>query len=138
MKFITFNQTGICIIDVDKCVKHWKDNWFIAQWKDEYTFVSMNRKNGVKYFKVKISIEQANELIKRKKLIYEPSGIFSSGSMWKNYRTVIRSNNFDLRKVTCPFCNETLQIKNLNKNKCSCGAFHYCGRSKKYIKEENV
>lgn len=58
----TFQETGSCELDIKKVIKKWKDNFAISQYHKEFTFIVF-LKNGNTKLKVKITEEQANELI---------------------------------------------------------------------------
>jgi len=77
----TFNKVGICEVNVDVVCKKWNKYSFISVWNDEYTF----RTSRTKYkdcVKCRISKEQADEIIKRKKLVHIRSSIYSGVSVW--------------------------------------------------------
>ena len=79
---ITFPKTGICEVDIQKCVSIWdKKLWCISQWRDEYTLLKVMPSSS--YGKCKISEIQAKELIEKLNLNSERSLLFASGSTWK-------------------------------------------------------
>lgn len=75
-----FQLTGICIVDVDMVVKKWTDKLSIMQHENDYTLYKP-LKNGIK---VKISEEQAKEIIKRLKLVEIQDSFFR---LAKSYKT---------------------------------------------------
>ncbi len=79
---LTFPTTGICQVDIEKCVQIWNNSfWNISQWKDEYNLVKVYDSDN--YGRCKISKQQAHELIGRLNLIDEKSPIFNSGRTWR-------------------------------------------------------
>ena len=79
---LTFSTTGICQVDIEKCVQIWNNSfWNISQWKDEYNLVKVYDSDN--YGRCKISKQQAHELIGRLNLIDEKSPIFNSGRTWR-------------------------------------------------------
>ena len=78
-----FNDTGICVVDVDMVVKKWNHLWFLSQWKDTVRLVKMLRKDSdIRALKVEISNEQSQDLIKQLNLVQIHSGMMNYGSTW--------------------------------------------------------
>lgn len=81
-----FNETGICEVDVNEVCKQWSNDFAISQWRDEYTLCKFDPSadNFTKTsLKVKISKQQAKELIVELDLIPEQSPVFNSGKTWR-------------------------------------------------------
>lgn len=78
-----FNATGNCIIDVDALEKSWDHRFLLTQWGEEYRLVQYLRK-GSSSTKIKcdISQEQANDIIKKLKLVSTQT-TFTSGKSWR-------------------------------------------------------
>lgn len=98
--FITkFKDTGPCEVDVQKIAEAWNDKMSISQWKDDFTFIEV-----VELFKeetdtkVKITKEQALEIISKAKLLPIQSDIFKSGVTWRS-ETNISSEIKRFKKV---------------------------------------
>lgn len=86
-KLITkFEITGECEIDVKKVVKAWNDRFVISQWHDEFTLCrhAKNAGNFTKTnLKVRISKQQAKELIVELDLFPNLSEFFKNGTTWR-------------------------------------------------------
>lgn len=79
---LTIPTTGICEVDIEKCVKIWNNKfWSISQWKEEFTLVKVY--NSDDYGRCKISKEQTHLLIGKLNLSDEKSPIFNSGRTWR-------------------------------------------------------
>lgn len=79
---LTFPTTGICEVDIDKCIKLLDNKfWNISQWKEEYSLVKVYDADN--YGRCKISKQQAHELIGKLNLVDEKSPIFNSGRTWR-------------------------------------------------------
>jgi hypothetical protein len=78
-----YNETGVCIIDVNNVCNKWSDKFAILQFQDDYTFVIFGAK-GIYKIKVKISQEQAKEIISCMQLLTVKDSFFASA---KTYRT---------------------------------------------------
>lgn len=74
-----FNQTGNCLVDVDKICKDWNDKFIISTWNDDgvisYTLQILGKRSGVRVLKSQISEEQANEIISKLDLVHISAGI---------------------------------------------------------------
>jgi hypothetical protein len=79
-----YQTTGECQVDLDLVVKKWNHTWLISQWQDEYTLCKFVRM-GTPSMKinVRISTNQASELIDRLNLDHEQSPVFRSGATWR-------------------------------------------------------
>jgi hypothetical protein len=81
-----FNETGICIADVETVVADWDDSWFISQHHENYKLCRHDSEadNFTKTnFKCEISKQQAHEIIGRLNLIDTPSGFFNNARTWR-------------------------------------------------------
>ena len=77
-------DTGICTIDIDRCIKKWNSLFWISQWKDEYRLIKYKQKNSpVTTIKVTISEAQVKELTERLGLIRTADTTFRSAASWR-------------------------------------------------------
>lgn len=75
-KYITkFNETGICVVDTKKLIRDWKVEWSVSQYHEDYTLIAAK-------IKVKISKDQAEQLIKSIPLFGKKSSLFRNGTSW--------------------------------------------------------
>ena len=85
-KIVTkFNLTGECNISVKNTIAQWDDDYFISQWKEEYTLCRKDKdaENFTKTnLKVRISKLKAHELIGKLDLVCIDSPVFKSGKTW--------------------------------------------------------
>lgn len=86
-----FNQTGNCIIDVEKVVKVWTDKFSISQYHDEYRLIKQGR--GHDCAKVSISKEQAEILIDKLKLLRIQSVMLIHGRTYRTEINIISEKN---------------------------------------------
>lgn len=79
-----FRETGECGIDVAQAAKGWNERCSISQWHDEYTLVQKLRRNTRESYslKVRISGQQARELIAAAELVNVKSPVFRNASSW--------------------------------------------------------
>ena len=86
-----FNDVGICEIDVKLVSKNWNNNCSISVWSTdgakEYTLVIYSKRKKITT-KVKISNEQANEIILKNNLVRIQSAIFRSGSTYVSHSMI--------------------------------------------------
>ena len=78
---IEFSETGICVLDINKVCAKWNDKTYISQYHDEYSFVIYGK--GKSYQKVKISEEQAKEVIAKLKLASIQNSLLVQGKSYK-------------------------------------------------------
>ena len=79
---IEFNETGLCLIDIDKVVKGWTEKCSISRWHNEYKLIRIKYKKVVA-LKVNISEKQAKELINKLGLVEIKSATFTNGSTYR-------------------------------------------------------
>jgi hypothetical protein len=85
-----YQLTGECKISVENTIKLWDKHWCVSQWHEEYTLCHHNRNmdNFTRTdLKVRISKQQAHELIGRLNLIDERSPVFTNGRTWRQPET---------------------------------------------------
>lgn len=75
-----FIPDGISFVNIDKAISAWNDTFIISQFRYDYSLIKYSR--GKNYSKVKISKEQANELIDKLKLKQIQSSTFKSGKTY--------------------------------------------------------
>lgn len=80
-----FNNTGICVLDLDYVCKTWKDKFLITTWKvdhntTKYQFIIQAR--GKAGTKAEISPAQAQEIIDRLELVHVENAVFKSGGSY--------------------------------------------------------
>jgi len=79
---IDFNEIGLCIIDVDKAVKGWTEKCSISRWHNKYRLIRIKYKKVIA-LKIKITEEQAKELINKLDLVEIKSETFTNGSTYR-------------------------------------------------------
>lgn len=83
-----FQLTGPNTVDVTAVCKKWNHLWSISQWTDperpSYSLIKMaKRYTEARSLKTEITKEQAEEIIKKKKLNRYDSDTFRYGTTWK-------------------------------------------------------
>ena len=79
---VEFKETGECSIDVNKAIKYWNLLCRLYSSHDTSYILAELTPKGVCKFKVKISKEQAEELISSLKLKCIPNELFKSGKTY--------------------------------------------------------
>lgn len=75
-----FTPDGTSIVNIDKAILAWNDTFIISQFRNDYSLMKSGR--GGNYTRVKISKEQAIELIDKLKLKQIQSSTFKSGKTY--------------------------------------------------------
>jgi len=80
-----FNSTGPCEVNLENLYKIWDNRFTISKWGDDKYTLLAHRKNSPKYLlKCDISIEDAEAIIEKLRLVKIQSSIFNSGSTFMN------------------------------------------------------
>ncbi len=101
-----YHETGVCIIDVNNVCKKWSDKFTILQFQDNYTFVIFGAK-GVYKTKVKISQEQAKEIINSMQLLTIKDSFFTNAKAYMTRKFVERK----YMKIDKLLDNKTNEVK---------------------------
>jgi hypothetical protein len=103
-KLITkFQDVGICEVNVSKVVKAWNEKFSISQYHDDYTLVKQGRSD--RHAKVKISKEQALEIIEKAKLLLIQSKTFRYGITYRSEGDIL-SKVAKFKKIVVEKTNE--------------------------------
>lgn len=89
--FLEISKTGPCVLNIDYVVKKWNNNFGLYQYHDEFRFVVM--KKAQKFIDVLISIEQANELIEKLKLISVNDYILRNAKTYRTEQYIVMEKN---------------------------------------------
>lgn len=81
-----FNKTGNCIANVPLICKHWNNSFFISTYKTEngtdYTFYIRGKRKESTLCRIRLSEEQALEIVSKLSLVYVGSTLFRSGGAY--------------------------------------------------------
>jgi len=104
-------EGGICKIDVNEVIKSWTDKFSISQYCEEFSFVKNTTRKG-EYYSVRISKEQADEVIKTLNLFAIEDTIFKNSKTFRK-RDFIEKELMRISKIVEQKTTELNIMKNI-------------------------
>lgn len=86
---VKFQETGPCEVDVEKVAKIWNDRFCISRWHDNYRLVEYLVVGKEECYKIEITQEQAQQIIKTVNLLPIQSSLFRFGITYRTESNIV-------------------------------------------------
>ena len=88
-----FEQTGPCVVDIDKVATAWNDHFSISQYDENYRLIQQIELFKEPAYKITISKSQAFEIIEKVKLLPIRCTFLALATTWRTSSNIISEKN---------------------------------------------